>query len=95
MTAAERQRRRRARLAKERKAADLEATRAKNRAKYAASLPARMAELEEWKRNQPPPEAPLVNLADELAAQIADACRSEGIPIEEVRDALDRLIGDD
>lgn len=92
-TAAERQRRRRARLRKEKRAAEVDAMRARNLEKLRSSQAKAEAEgYPEWTTALPVP--PLDNPADELALQIADMLKVEqNVTIDELRDALDRRFG--
>jgi hypothetical protein len=94
-TAAKRQRRRRRRLKREQRETFFEAKRLENRRKYQQEV-WREAERkagrdpDPWVSALPMPKLPP---ADELARQIADVAQTEGIPIDDLRDALERCFG--
>lgn len=88
MTAAERQRRRRRKVNRDQKAAEVAARQAAN-----------LAKLHAQEQNPPvwtvaAPALPLRGPADELAAQIEEVIRSgDGVTIADLRDALDLRFG--
>lgn len=91
MTPAERQRRRRQRLRAERKAAQRAEKQAKNAQRLKASEPQRRAAFLKWEANQPPPEQPLEDRADEIAAQLDDVLALEpDLTIEDILAAIHR-----
>jgi hypothetical protein len=93
-TAAERQQRRRARLRREKREREVEAKKEQAAATWARDEPRRRAELEAWRRTQPPGEPPLADPADELAAQILDALATEqDVDLDALVDALYRRAG--
>ena len=83
MTPAERQRRRRKKLAREAKAAEREAKQAENLRKYRAAHGQKV----EWVCVT---QAPLPSPVDELVSQVADALLSEQIDPNEFRSAFSR-----
>lgn len=89
MTPAERQRRRRKKLRRAAKAAEIEAKQAENARKYSASR-----EKEFTDKGEPAwtiaLEAPLPSPIDELVAQVADTLLSERIDASEFREAFNR-----
>jgi hypothetical protein len=91
MTAAERQRRRRAKLKREAREAAVKKTRAENLRRL------REAQAAEWTTyyfEPPPPEPPYV-VADRVVAQLGEIMQSLGLDIDDIRCALDRLFGPD
>ncbi len=91
MTAAQRQKRRRAKLRRERKAEELERTREINRGRYAAS---KAKGGGTWAYALPMPAVPpLESIADELALQVAEALAEHNLTPEDFRAALDRRLG--
>ncbi len=91
MTAAQRQKRRRAKVRRELKAAELERKREVNRERYDAT---RRKGGGVWKSSLPMPAvAPLEAMADELAMQVAEALEAHDVTLEEFRAALERRLG--
>jgi hypothetical protein len=95
-TPAERQRRRRKRLAAERRAAEVAAQREANRAKYRArnlANPISYCPGEPAVREQLPPATPQ-DIADELVAQLDDVIASGDTTLNDIVAAFRRRFGD-
>ncbi len=99
MTPAERQKRHRDRVRQEKAKLAKEIAKAEKRAKNEARLAEhqrRQAPLiarmrEEWART--PPAQPLATAKEELAQQVLDALKIEGIALEAFQEALNRRAG--
>jgi hypothetical protein len=89
MTPAERQQRRRARLRREKKAVERAAKQAENAARYASRQ--QQAPPFEWANV--PSDPPLPDPADELAQQVLDTLKTEGIALKAFQAALVRRAG--
>jgi hypothetical protein len=93
-TAAERQQRRRVKLRRARLEQEVEAKKAERAADWRTRDVERRAELDAWRRTQPPPEPPLDHPADELAAQVLDMLATEGnVTLDELIAAINRRTG--
>jgi hypothetical protein len=91
MTAAQRQKRRRAKVRRELKAAELERKQEGNRGRLDAS---RRKGGGVWERALPmPARPPLEAVADELALQVAEALEEHNLSLEDFRAALERRLG--